>query len=67
MPVGAVGRWGSDRISKDGIRQEELELEYKLIDATAQLGCDVYITGCNMVGSCPIMRTAGWQSLILRS
>ena len=22
VPVGAVGRWGSDRISKDGIRQE---------------------------------------------
>ena len=28
MPVGAVGRWGSDRICKDGIREEELELEY---------------------------------------
>ena len=49
--VGAVGRWGSDRIDENGIRQEELELEYRLIDATAYLGCDVYITGCNYVDS----------------
>ncbi|HBA47838.1 MAG TPA: hypothetical protein DCZ91_08575 [Lachnospiraceae bacterium] len=49
MPIGAVGRWGSNRISKDGICQEELELEYRLIDATASLSCDVYITGCNYV------------------
>ena len=27
MPIGAVGRWGSDRICRDGICQEELELE----------------------------------------
>lgn len=51
VPVGAVGRWGSDRIDENGIRQEELELEYRLIDATAYLGCDVYITGCNYVES----------------
>ena len=37
MPIGAVGRWGSDRICRDGIREEELELEYKLIDAAAKL------------------------------
>ena len=49
IPVGAVGRWGSNRICQEGICQEELELEYRLIDAAAQLGCDVYITGCNYV------------------
>lgn len=49
VPVGAVGRWGSDRICREGICQEELELEYRLIDAAAQLGCGVYITGCNKV------------------
>ena len=49
MPIGAVGRWGSDRICRDGICQEELELEYRLIDATAKLGCGIYITGCNYV------------------
>ena len=42
MPVGAVGRWGSDRICKDGIREEERELEYKLIDAASLLECGVF-------------------------
>lgn len=49
MPVGAIGRWGADRIDKNGIRQDELELEYRLIDAAAKLDCGVYITGCNYV------------------
>lgn len=49
MPIGAVGRWGSNRICREGICQDELELEYRLIDATASLECDVYITGCNYV------------------
>lgn len=49
MPVQAVGRWGSQRITKDGINQEELELEYKLIDASVPLRCEVYITGCNYI------------------
>jgi len=49
MPVAALGRWGSDRIDKDGIREEELSLEYQLIDAAEKLGCPVYITGCNYV------------------
>ena len=35
VPVGAVGRWGSDRINENGIHQEELELEYRLIEVTA--------------------------------
>lgn len=51
VPVGAVGRWGSDRIDENGVRKEELELEYRLIDATPFLGCDIYITGCNYVDS----------------
>ena len=49
MPIGAVGRWGSDRISRDGICRNELELEYRLIDAAAKLECGIYITGCNYV------------------
>ena len=49
MPVLAVGRWGSSRIAKDGILQEELALECRLIEAAAPLGCRVYITGCNYV------------------
>ncbi len=49
MPIGAVGRWGSERISKEGICSDELNLECRLIDAAARLGCGVYITGCNFV------------------
>jgi len=49
MPVGAIGRWGSNRICKEGTCQDELELEYRLIDSAAELGCGVYITGCNYV------------------
>ena len=49
LPVGAIGRWGSNRICKEGICQDELELEYRLIDSAASLGCGVYITGCNYV------------------
>lgn len=49
LPVGAVGRWVGERINKNGINEEELELEYRLIDATAELGCDIFIAGCNYV------------------
>lgn len=49
MPVRAVGRWGSARIGKDGICEDELLLECRLIDAAKRLGCGIYITGCNYV------------------
>lgn len=49
MPVRALGRWGSTRITRDGIKEEELQAEYHLIDAAAQLQTEVYITGCNYV------------------
>lgn len=59
MPIGAVGRWGSDRIGAEGIRQEELELEYRLIDAAAELECGVYITGCNYVNELSYYENTG--------
>lgn len=49
LPVQAVGRWGSGRICKEGICEEELDLECRLIEATAKVGSDIYITGCNYV------------------
>lgn len=49
LPVQAVGRWGSGRICKEGICEEELALECRLIEATAKVGSDIYITGCNYV------------------
>ncbi|NMA84041.1 MAG: sugar phosphate isomerase/epimerase [Epulopiscium sp.] len=48
VKVGSVGRWGSDRIDTQGkIIQEELQLTYQLIDATAALGCSNFVCGCN--------------------
>lgn len=49
MPVGAVGRWGTERITKEGLSEKELETECRLIDAAAKLKSGVYITGCNYV------------------
>ncbi len=49
IPIAAVGRWGSRRISAEGICGDELELESRLVDAAARLNCGIYITGCNYV------------------
>lgn len=50
LPIASIGRWGTDRISLDGkINEEELNIEFKLIEATAYLNCPVYVTGCNYV------------------
>lgn len=48
MPIASVGRWGTDRISQEGnCIEEELAIEYQLIEAAAYLGSPVYVTGCN--------------------
>lgn len=50
MPIASVGRWGMDKINSEGEHiPEELEVDYKLIEATAYLGSPVYITGCNYI------------------
>ena len=50
VKLGAVGRWGRDRITADGsICAKEQKEEFDLIDMCAELGCPVYITGCNYV------------------
>ena len=50
VKLGAVGRWGRDRITADGsICVKEQKDEFDLIDMCAELGCPVYITGCNYV------------------
>ena len=50
VKLGAVGRWGRDRITADGsICAKEQKDEFYLIDMCAELGCPVYITGCNYV------------------
>ncbi|WP_274362846.1 sugar phosphate isomerase/epimerase family protein [Paenibacillus thermotolerans] len=48
--VGSIGRWGPGRIAKDGsIIEEELQAAYALIDASSELGCPVFVSGCNYV------------------
>lgn len=50
VKLGAVGRWGRDRITADGsICAKEQKDEFDLIDMCAELGRPVYITGCNYV------------------
>lgn len=49
MPIGSVGRWGEDKITTKGIREEELAVDYALIEKAAYLNCNIYITGCNYV------------------
>ncbi len=50
VAVGSIGRWGSDKIGKDGeIIEEELRNSYTLIDCCAELGCKVFNTGVNFV------------------
>lgn len=49
VKLGAVGRWGRDRITADGsICAKEQKDEFDLIDMCAELGCPVYITGCQL-------------------
>ncbi|MDB4865788.1 MAG: hypothetical protein JWR03_121 [Cohnella sp.] len=50
VAVGSIGRWGTDRIAKDGsVVEEELQASYALIDASSELGCPVFVCGCNYV------------------
>ncbi len=48
VKMGAVGRWGRNRILSDGsVNKKEQQDEFELIDACVKLGCPVYCTGCN--------------------
>lgn len=50
VKVGAVGRWGTDKIAKDGsIIEEELNGSKTIIDACSEVGCPVFNTGVNYV------------------
>ncbi|MFC0328576.1 sugar phosphate isomerase/epimerase family protein [Paenibacillus sepulcri] len=49
VQVGSVGRWGTDRIAKEGIVEEELQASYALIDAASELGCRNFVCGVNYV------------------
>lgn len=50
VKLGAVGRWGRDRIKKDGsFNEKEQADEFGLIDFCVQTSCPVYICGVNYV------------------
>ena len=50
VKMGAVGRWGTNRINPDGsINEKEQKDEFFLIDFCRKIGCPVYITGCNYI------------------
>jgi len=50
VSIGAVGRWGRNRIEKDGnFCKKEQSDEFTLIDMCEELNCPVYITGINYV------------------
>ena len=52
VSVGAVGRFGTSKLDADGnISEEETRYSCKLIDAAVELGCPVYVTGCNYVNT----------------
>lgn len=48
--VGSVGRWGADKINKDGSHNEnEYLADTTLIKAAAKVNCPVYVCNCNYV------------------
>lgn len=49
VKVGSVGRWGSSRIDKNGIVEAEMEKDLRLIESAGELGCKIYVCGCNYV------------------
>lgn len=50
VAVGSIGRWGTDRIGKEGeLIDEELRRSYQLIDAASELDCPNFVCGCNYV------------------
>lgn len=49
VKVGSLGRWGSERISANGIVEEELQISYRLIEAAAELDCPNFVCGANYV------------------
>lgn len=48
--AGSVGRWGTNRILDDGSKNSaEMDNEKALIKWCSEIGCGVYVTGCNYI------------------
>lgn len=51
LKVFSIGRWGTNRISETGINEEELQINYRLIDACQALDSPLFVTGVNYIQS----------------
>lgn len=52
VSVGAIGRWAETRINEDGsINENGYKSDLRLIEASAKVGCPVYICGVNYIDS----------------
>lgn len=49
IKVASIGRWGTNRIDKNGLVEDELQISYRMIDACETLGSPVFVCGCNYV------------------
>ena len=50
VKVGAIGRWGMDRLDDEGrVIPEALQHDKNLIDLAGEVGCPVFNAGCNGV------------------
>ncbi len=50
IAVGSIGRWGTDKVNKDGsLIEEEVQNSFRLVDVCAALGTGVFNTGVNFV------------------
>lgn len=57
VEISAIGRWGSSKIDEDGkVIEEEFNTCKNLVDACAELGAPVYITGCNKIEELSLFR-----------
>ncbi len=52
VKMGAIGRWGTERILESGeVNEDEFKKECFLVDFCRRVGCPVYMTGINYVES----------------
>ena len=72
VKVGAVGRWGADKVAKDtgAVIGEELAANKLLVDFCAFVGCPVFNTGVNYVESLSYLENCniavGWLDKLVK-
>lgn len=51
VTVGSIGRWGTTRVTENGIVPEEMEADKALIRTAGKVGCPIFVCNCNKVES----------------